>query len=165
MSSESGQAQWIPLIATLIGGILTIIGGFAANIFKLRAERKQEVDYIKIGLIDELEDIVSVIGKMLETYKTSKTIPMVYFNNLTENTKSFDDHRPRLFLIADKEVRRQIYDFYKELKEELEGAKISVGSLNPEETEAQNDVANKVTNKFTNIQTKATILKNNIEEI
>ena len=43
-------------------GLLSMIGGFFAVLIRVRVERKEEINFIKIRLADELNEICSIIG-------------------------------------------------------------------------------------------------------
>lgn len=156
------QMQWIPQLALLFGGgVLSILGGFFAVIARLRLERKQEIDYIKISLIDELEELVVIIGNMLKTQETAKSLPKIYLDDMLENTESFKEHKKRLFLINKKEVRKAICDFYKKLESGIKSSNNAVGTLDESNTQQAAEVT-KVVNSFTLMKTEATDLQTTI---
>jgi hypothetical protein len=114
---------------------LTIFGGFLANVIKLRLENKQEIKCIKVTLVDEILTLTNIVGKMLETQKTSKILNKSYLDELRENIDSFNNHKGRLFLIDDKNIREKLRQFYKNLVTEVNKSLESsvVGTLNDED--------------------------------
>ncbi|MEJ0056267.1 MAG: hypothetical protein WDN75_11775 [Bacteroidota bacterium] len=127
--SPNQGLEYYKLFAPLAGAILSIIGGFAALYFRARLDKKQEINYIKIGLTDELREICSIIGKLNETHNTTHTLPNLYLNDLKRNTESFSFHKQKLFLISSSELRREIVAFYKSLDEIISESINRVGTL------------------------------------
>lgn len=126
-------------------------------------EKKQEIDCIKISLIDELQEISTIIGKMLETYNTTKIIPASYFNDLSEHRESFDLHKPRLFLIGNTELRKEMCDFYKKLTINIKKSRDKVGTLKPD-GDNQESITSSITTDFTESKTKSDHLKTALEK-
>lgn len=143
-----------PWISQLMGAALAIVGGFFAVIFRLRLERKQEINHIKISLTDELDEICSIITKMNETYSatTPHIISNQYLNDLSKNTESFNFHRQKFYLINNPDLRKEIVSFYKKLSKNISDSLNTVGTLG--ESQTGNDHAQIVTN-FNNISTEA----------
>jgi len=158
------MSEWIPnlqwIIAPIIGAILSAGGGFFAAFARLRLETGQEIDFVKISLNDELQEICSIISKMTETHRASGSIPKMYFDDLSENTDSFKQHKPRLFLVGSSDLRKEICDFYKDLTAEIKKSQNTVGTLN--EVDAQTTVTTEVIANFTAIKSKAETLKTHI---
>lgn len=153
------QPQQIQWFSQLIGATLAIFGGSTAVVVRLRLEKKQEIAYIKITFVDEIQEIYTIIDKMCETHKTTNTVPMTYINDISENTKSFETNKQRLFLIGDQSLRKRIYDFYKKLNNEIKKAVETVGSL--KEGDAQTAA---VISTFNGIQTEAKALEKAIKD-
>ena len=151
----SPRFQWVP---QLIGAASAIAGGYCAVVARIRLEKKQEIEFIKISLIDELTEIRSIIDRMLETHNQTNIIPPSYFSELDENHQSFDQHKPRLFIIGDATLRKAICDFYKKLNQEVEKARTTVSSLNESDPAARTII----TNSFTTIKTGATTLETQV---
>lgn len=149
------------LTGAIVGGVLTIIGGFFATLVSSRIQKKNEVEFIKISLIDELHEINSIISRMIDTHKTAHPLPNSYLNDLQSNTDSFKHHKKRLFLIRNETLRRDTVSFYKNLSESIEDSINQVGKLGDTESDTTFD---KIVTKFTGIQTQAAAIKLRIEK-
>ena len=143
----------------LIGGFLSSVGGILAILLNSRSEQKKEIEYIKISLEDEISEFQTTIRNMLETTKTSQYIPKKYLDELSANMEFFYNHRTKLFLINNKETRRQIRMFYKHLKEAIELTLISDSMDNT------NKAVDKSVNTFNKILTDATSLEATLNQI
>lgn len=139
------------VVLVVLGGVISAIGGFLAQWFKMRLERKQEIECIKISLIDELGELRSIMGNMLDTQETAHSLPKVYLDNLSKNMDSFVHYKKRLFLIKDKEVRKRISDFYKKLESTITSALSVVGTLD-ESNSSQMTKTAKVAADFNNMK-------------
>lgn len=162
----NSQPQWAFQISLLImGGILTIFGGFLANLIKLRLENKQEVKCIKISLIDEVTELSKIISRMLETQKTAKNLNKNYLDELLENIEAFNSHKNRLFLISDKKTRDDLRQFYKKLVAETKKSLNSsvVGTLN-EDDHQQTAKVSEVVTIFGKIEAEALGLINTLDK-
>ena len=148
----------------LIGGFLSSVGGILAILLNSRSEQKKEIEYIKISLEDEISEFQTTIRNMLETTKTSQYIPKKYLDELSANMEFFYNHRTKLFLINNKETRRQIRTFYKHLKDQIESTMSSkaLGSLDDAVTNPDLD---KAVNTFNKILTDATSLEATLNQI
>ncbi len=159
ISSHSNYgSQW--LVPQLVGGALVLFGGIAVQVLRLRFEKKQEIEYIKVGLIDEITEIRATIGRMVETHRTMGNIPPTYFNELSENKESFNQHKPRLFLVGDTKLRKSICDFYKKMGETIKKSEESLGSL--KDGEDQEAKINAVLTKFQTLEAEAQTLNSNV---
>lgn len=160
--NDPGQqnSQYITLLAAIIGGVLTILGGFIATIVNSRVLKKSEIEYIKIGLIDELHEICSIIGKMKDTYKTTHIVSNSYLNDLQKNTDSFKYHKQRLFLIRKENLRREIVQFYKDLEENISESINKVGKLGEAQVDNTHD---QIVSKFIDIQTAASSIEDKVK--
>lgn len=120
---------WGQLFPILLGAGLSIIGGFFGVIIRVRVERRAEIDFIKVCIIDELNDICSIINSIKDTYKKTPTIFPSDLNKLGGNTDNFVEHKKRIFLITNDTLRKEIRTFYKELSDALEDMSSKVSSL------------------------------------
>ena len=109
------NSSYIPFFASIIGGLLSMIGGFFAVLIRVRVERKEEINFIKICLADELNEICTIVASMKDTYNKSPIIYAVDLNRLKENTTNFNDHRKRIYLITDEVLRKKVIKFYKDI--------------------------------------------------
>ncbi len=159
ISQSCTNSNWLYLLA---GAGLALIGSSLTTVIKMRLEKKQEIQYIKTGLIDEIGEISSIIGNMLKTQETAKSLPKVYLDDLLTNTESFNLHRKRLFLIGNKKLRKEICDFYKKLEKDVKDAGNAVGTLDETNTQQTSEVAKVVTN-FTAIKSTAINLETSID--
>lgn len=160
-SPEPNQFQFINLLPTLLGGFLSIMGGFGAVVLRARTERKNEINYIKISLTDELNEICSIVEKLEETYKTTHIVSNKYLNELSVNDDSFYHHKERLFLIKNEKLRKEITSFYKLLSETITESKNKVGTLGEAPGGNEHDP---IVSKFANIQTRASALLESLKK-
>lgn len=156
--SFSEQYQWI--IQPLIGAFASIAGGFFAVIIRSRLERKQEVEFIKISFIDELNEICLIISNMTETHRTSKSIQNEYLNSLSENTEVFTINKQKLFFIDKEDLRRDIISFYKKLNENIQDSINKVGTLSQD---TQGDQSSAIVQKFETIAASAKTINTKIQ--
>ncbi len=161
MSEPTQNGNSFEVYKLLIGAFLSIIGGFFAVVFRARVERKAEIEYIKIGLKDELAEICSILSKMIETYKTTHIVSNVYLNDLSKNTESFDYHKQRLFLIKDDSLRSSVRIFYKNLGETISDSINKVGKLGEVQVGNEHD---QIINKFNSTYSECSTLKAKIEK-
>lgn len=154
------NSSWLYLAA---GAVLALVGGSITTVIKMRLEKKQEIQYIKTSLVDEIGEIVATICNMLQTHEAAKSLPKVYFDDLLSNTESFDMHKKRLFLIGDKKLRKEIGDFYKKLEKDAKSAISIVGTLDETNTEQVAKVA-KVIADFTAMKIRASDLEKSVEK-
>lgn len=152
---------YIPLIAAMIGGFLSIFGGSLAVILRVRIDKKQEIEYIKVSLMDELQEIYSIIGNLCETYRTAHSIPNTYLNELKANTESYDNHRKRLFIIPNELLRKEITGFYKRLSTTIENSLNTVGTLGEQQ---QGNDHNQIAAEFKTLQANTQLVKDNIKK-
>ncbi len=152
------------IVLMLIGALFAAIGGFVANILKLRLENKQEIKCIKVSLIDEIDSLSNCISKMIETQKTSKILNKIYLDELRENIDSFNVHKSRLFLIGDKKTRNDLRQFYKDLITEVSKSLESsvAGTLNDNDMQHLSRVKEAV-DSFAKIENQAKNLKSTLD--
>jgi hypothetical protein len=146
------------LLAALLGGLLSAIGGFFAVVIRARMDKKAEIIFIQTALDDELTTIITIIDNLNETCRTTHQIPNSYLNDLNDNKESFNYHRLKIFLIKDSDLRRSIVAFYKELDEAIKDSINKVGTLGKEEKGAHDQIAS----QFINLKTTASTLKSNL---
>ena len=114
----------------LLGGaFLAIVGGAVGNEIEAMRERGRERKSIKICLADELRAIETTLGLMHGTWTTAQMLHPSYVSDLLANTASYDALRIRLFLINKTQLRKDIGDFYKKLRETARKTKGKIGTL------------------------------------
>ena len=126
------------LAPLIIGACLAIAGGYIGDEIRAWRERNRERKAIKICIIDELREIESTISNMHQVWETAATFHPSYITDLLGNTSAYDTHRPRMYLIKDAELRREISDFYKKLKDSAKKTEGKLGTLAQTE-EARNE--------------------------
>ena len=161
MSDENSQYEIYKVIFPIIGALLSIMGGFGAVIIRSRVEKRDEIEYIKIGLTDELKEICSIMQKLQETYKTTKIVSNSYLNELNDNTESYLHHKQRIFLIKDSDLRRKIAVFYKDLHEQIKDSLNKVGKLGENPADGAHDP---IVQKFNSIQSKGEEVYNELSK-
>ena len=124
--SCSDHIQWA---SQAIGASLAIIGGFVAVIVRLRLEKKNELDCLKIILADEISEIADIIGRMVDVHSSTDRVPKLYINELSENFRAYENVRQRIFLFGDSALRKHISELYKKLNAEIKKFDDTVGSL------------------------------------
>lgn len=139
----------------ILGALLAIIGGYVGDELRALRERSRECKAIKVSLADELQEIETTIGNMHQVWEQAQLLPPAYVTTLLQTTSAYDNLRPRLFLIKDKTLRKEISDFYKKLKDTSLKAEGRLGTL------AQTDEAKAEQSGFdASFQTLATEAKN-----
>ena len=156
------EAQWFknPMLLQFIGAFLAIIGGYFAVRIRLNAERKQEVKVIKISLCDELDEIIAIIDKLLESARVSHIIHNDYLNDLKNTTEAFDFHRQKFYIFKDDSLRKDILKFYRGLVKSINE------SLNVSGTLQQNPPTNSdsTIQTFRNHKTEACSLRTHLHK-
>lgn len=117
------------LYLLIIGALLAILGGTLGDEIRAWRERRRELGSIKIALSDELSDIETTIKNMHEVWEKSKVFHPTYINDLLSSTSTFESVRPRLFLIKDDKLRKDLVAFYKELKDTAKKSEGKLGTL------------------------------------
>jgi hypothetical protein len=113
----------------MAGAALAILGGAISDEIRAWRERARELKAIKIGIADELSEIESVIKNMHEVWEKSKVFHPTYVADLLASTSAYDVARPRLFLIRNQELRKQLVVFYKKLKDTAKKSEGKLGTL------------------------------------
>jgi len=116
-------------IGAILGAILAIVGGYVGDEVRAWRERGRERKSIKICLSDELHDIETTIGSMHQVWESAQLFHPSYVTDLIGGTSSYDTLRPRLFLIKDQKLRKEIGDFYKKLKDTARKTEGKIGTL------------------------------------
>jgi len=117
------------VILLAVGALLAIAGGAAGDEIRAWRERNRERKAIKISIADELKDIETIIGNMHQVWDSAQLFHPSYVTDLLSSTSAFDNLRPRLFLIKDKTLRKDIGDFYKKLKDTARKTDGKIGTL------------------------------------
>lgn len=151
------------IMAQLTGAILSIIGGFAAVFIRARLDKRQEINYIKISINDELHDICDIIGRLNETYSKSQLVSNDYLNELSKSTDSYKFHKQRMFILNSESLRRDIYNFYKKLDVIINESRNRVGTLGEKPTDS-NSSHDSIINKLTSISTEAYTLSQRLKK-
>ena len=147
----------LDFVSLITGAILAISGGAFVEWLKLKMQTKQELNFLKISFSDELEGIISIIGKLNEMWEKTGMVHKAYVNDLANNLNAYHDHRSRLFLFKDTELRRGIISFYKQLEELIKESEDKVGSL-ADTPEAKTE-QERIKNKFCFLLTEAKQIK------
>ncbi len=113
----------------IIGACLAIFGGVIGQLFKMRLEKRQERKFIKLGLIDELNEICSTIDRLKETFEKTGLAHKSYLTDLLLNMDAYKHHRRRLFILEGEKFRHKIISFYKKLNEHITDSEGKVGTL------------------------------------
>jgi uncharacterized protein YeeX (DUF496 family) len=116
-------------LTLILGASIAIIGGFIGDEFRSYRERQRERKAIKISIIDELEDIMTIIKNMHEVWEKSKLLHPSYVADLLASTSIYESFRTRLFLIKEAELRKELNAFYKKLKDLAHKSEGKLGSL------------------------------------
>lgn len=158
---DPNQFQLINLLPTLLGGLLSIMGGFGAVVLRGRTERKNEINYIKISLTDELHEICSILEKLEETYKTTHIVSNKYLNELSVSDDSLHSFKERLFVIKNEKLRKEITSYYKLLSETITESKNKVGTLGEAPGGNEHDP---IVSKFADVKAKALGLSESLKK-
>ena len=124
----------------VLGATLAIVGGYVGDEVRAWRERGRERKSIKICISDELRDIEATIDSMHQVWNSAQLFHPSYVTDLLAGTSAYDNLRPRLFLIKDKDLRKEIGDFYKKLKDTAHKTEGKIGTL-AQTTEATTEQA------------------------
>jgi hypothetical protein len=117
------------LILLGVGAFLAILGGSVSDELRSWRERTRERAAIKISIADELQGIETTVSNMHQVWEQAKVLTPSYVKTILQGTSAYDNLRPRLFLIKDKVLRKDISDFYKKLKDTALKAEGKLGTL------------------------------------
>jgi hypothetical protein len=120
------MSDQIPLI---VGALLATVGGYCGDEIRSWRERGRELKSIKICIGDELKEIETTIGNMHQVWESAQLFHPNYVADLLSSTSAYDELRPRLFLIKDGTLRKDIGDFYKKLKDTVRKTEGKIGTL------------------------------------
>ena len=95
----------------LLGALIAIFGGVIGKVFTVYYDERKERKFIKSNLKDELQKIISIIEKLIETNEKTNQIHPTYLTDITANTECYKYHRIRLYLISDTDTKKKYYDF------------------------------------------------------
>lgn len=128
------------LVLLAFGALLAILGGYIGDEIRSWRERVREGNAIKISIADELQEIESTIGSMHQVWESAQLFHPSYVTDLIQGTSAYDHLRPRLYLIKNKALRKDINDFYKKLKDTAHKTEGKIGTL-AQTQEATNEQA------------------------
>jgi hypothetical protein len=145
----------------VIGALLATVGGAINNEIRARMELRREREAIKISVVDELSEVESTIKLMHEVWDQTKTIAVKYVEDLLGSTAAYDHCRPRIFLIKNPELRKEIVAFYKKLKDTAKKSEGKVSSLaDTDEAKAEQTA---IENSFQTLSSEAKALRGKLE--
>lgn len=113
----------------LLGALLAILGGVIGDEVRSARDRSQERNSIKVSIADELTEIEKTISDMHQVWESAQLFHPSFVTDLLSSTSAYDNLRPRLFLIKDKELRKEISNFYKKLKDTAKKTEGKIGTL------------------------------------
>lgn len=148
------------LLSLIAGAFLAILGGAFVEWLRIKMERKQELDCIKISLKDELDEIKINIDNLREFWNKSGVAHKAYIEDLSKNTSAYENYRSRLFLFKDSDLRRKITIFYKKLKKMVQESMEKAGTL--EDTPDAKNEQEKIKNDFVSLGAEAQEIKNEL---
>jgi len=145
----------------LLGAVLAIAGGGIGDEIRAWRERVRERESIKIGLIDELDEIHTTLKSMHDVWTQAKVLSQSYVSNLLSNTLTFDALHTRLFLIKDEKLRKSVVAFYKKMKDTAKKYESNLGTLDKsaEAIAEQGEIAK----EFQTLSTEAEAVKTGLE--
>ncbi|MBN8697409.1 MAG: hypothetical protein J0L87_12835 [Bacteroidetes bacterium] len=134
------------ILGAVLGALFAVVGGGVGKKIEMWLNLRQERSFIKKGLIDELDEIITVIGKLKETFEQTSQTPKSYIIDLKSNIEAYNHHRHRLFVLQGDDLRHKIIQFYRKLKDSLEDAEGKVGTLatSPQAKQQQKDIVSKM---------------------
>ena len=153
----------IQLGLLLLGGILSVFGGYFGVIIRIQLENRQEIDFIKICLIDELEDIENAYKEILKKFTQSSIVTKEDLNGLLRYTDSYERTQNRIYLIRDKKLRKNINDFYRKIPNTIKNAEQQIIQLGVQANNP-NPTHNKVLQEIETISNSAQKIKDDIRK-
>lgn len=149
------------LVLLGVGALLAVLGGGVSDEVRSWRERSRERAAIKISLADELQGIETTISNMHQVWEQVKILPPSYVSTILQGTSAYDHLRPRLFLIKDTTLRKDISEFYKKLKDAAHKAEGRFGTL--ADTEEANREQASIDTSFQALATEAKALRGRLE--
>lgn len=116
-------------LLVLAGAFLAILGGAIGDEIRAIRANARERKSIKICLADELRAVETTLGLMHGTWNTAQMLHPSYVSDLLATMSSYEALRIRLFLISNDQLRKDIGDFYKKLRETARKTKGKIGTL------------------------------------
>ncbi|HEX7724531.1 MAG TPA: hypothetical protein VF438_02225 [Candidatus Paceibacterota bacterium] len=113
----------------IAGALLAVIGGAISDSIHAWFERRRELKAIKIVVADELSQIESTVTNMHEVWEQTGVFAAKYVSDILACSSAYESCKPRLFLIKDKDLRKEVISFYKKLKDTVRKSEGKVGSL------------------------------------
>ncbi|HKU19051.1 MAG TPA: hypothetical protein VJP80_07350 [Candidatus Saccharimonadales bacterium] len=117
----------------IVGALLAIVGGGVSDELRSWRERSRKRAAMQVSLADELREIEATIGKMHEVWNSAQVFPPSYVADILSGTAAYDNLRPDLYLIKDTDLRKELHDFYKKLKDAARNTDGKLGSLSEAE--------------------------------
>ena len=116
----------------LLGGALAIAGSVVSDMYQEHRNKKNELEGIKTSLSDELHDIKKILASMQVVWDKTKTLIPSDLDDLKRCTMTYDEVRPKLYLIKNEKIRNELRSFYNELKNSINSNYKRAGSLSQE---------------------------------
>jgi hypothetical protein len=159
----SSTPIWLQITLIVIGAFLAIIGGYFGVIIRVRVEKQDEINFIKVCLIDELNDVCNAYKNIEDTFKKSSVVYAPDLNKLRNYTSNYQAYRQRIYLIDNEELRKEIRTFYQTLLEAVNESFVQITNLGVNAVQP-NNTHNKVLQKMENAAKLASALKSNLEK-
>jgi len=148
----------VQVASLLLGGLLAIVGGFFGEFIRVKFKKKEEIDFIKVCLIDELTEMCVLIENITATFKKSSVVYLADLNKLRNSISNYTTHKQRIYLIGDENIRKEIRKFYSTFQEAIADASTQINSLGVKALES-NPTHNTVLQKMESVSTSAANLK------
>jgi hypothetical protein len=144
----------------LFGAIIALSSSIIIECLKIRINKKQEVDFFKATLLEDISEICELIHDMRETFRKTQTLSNEYLNELLAIENKFSSSRhDKLYLIKDDNLRYEIKTLFKNLNTKIKESANRVNSLGP-----ANQNHNNIITDFDYLETRIKATKINIEK-
>ena len=150
------------ILPLIFGALLAIIGGAVSDMIHAWMERNRELKAIKIAIIDELSDIEATIKNMHEVWEQTKVFAVKYVDDLLASMSTYDGFRSRLFLMKNKDLRKEVSAFYKKIKDTAKKSEGKVGTLADSDESKREQTA--IEASFQALGTEAKSIKEKLEK-
>jgi len=144
----------------VLGAIIALVSSIIIEGLKIRINKKQQVNFFKSTLLEDISEICEIIHDMTETYNRSQKLNNEYLSELLEIENKFSSSRhDNLYLIRNEALRKEIKMLFKNLNTKIKESTNRVSSLGQ-----VNQNHNQIISDFTNLETRIVTVKANIQK-
>src|SRR6185312_4442764 len=114
----------------LLGSLIALLSSTIIEVFKIRLSKKQQVNFFKSTLLEDLSEIYELIHDMRETHTRTQIIDNDYLIEMFEIEKKFSSSRhDNLYLIRKESLRKEVKTLFKTLNSKIQDSTNKVSTL------------------------------------